>query len=189
MLGRLALLFVVIPLLELYLLIQLGQWVGLAPTLALVIATGLGGAVLARREGWRAFRRFGAAVARGEVPTDAALDGLAVLVGGAFLLTPGVLTDVVGFGLLLPPVRALFKRRVISSLKARVATGGIQFLFYGPAVGAWRSRGQGPQGSGTSAGEEAEGSAPDGARPPLGDPWPPPRPGEIVIPPPEENDP
>jgi UPF0716 protein FxsA len=188
LLGRLALLFVVIPLLELYLLIQLGQWVGLGPTLALVVATGLGGAVLARREGWRAFRRFGAAVARGEVPTDAALDGLAVLVGGAFLLTPGVLTDVVGFGLLLPPVRALFKRRVVSSLKARVATGGIQFLFYGPAAGAWMSRHRGPGGSSGAPGEEPDRASPATSTESAGGIWPPPRPGEIVIPPPEGDD-
>lgn len=188
MLGRLALLFVVIPLLELYLLIQLGQWVGLGPTLALVIATGLGGAFLARREGWRAFRRFGAAAARGEVPTDAALDGLAVLVGGAFLLTPGVLTDVVGFGLLLPPVRALFKRRVVSSLKARVATGGIQFLFYGPAAGVWRSRGGDPEATSGFPGEKRRRPSPAASdESPVGI-WPPPRPGEIVIPPPETDD-
>lgn len=166
--GRLALLFIIVPIVELVLLIRVGQWIGLLPTLGLIVATGLGGAFLARREGWRAFRRFGASVARGEIPTEAALDGLAVLVGGAFLLTPGVLTDVVGFGLLIPPIRALFKRRVASALKEKVATGGVQFLVYGPMAAGWG----GPKGR-----DEGEGApAPN-----------PPRQGEIVVPPPDED--
>jgi UPF0716 protein FxsA len=171
-LGRLALLFIIVPIVELLLLIRMGQWIGLLPTLGLIVATGLGGAFLARREGWRALKRFGASVAMGEVPTDAALDGLAVLVGGAFLLTPGVLTDVVGFGLLLPPIRAIFKRRVVSGIKARVASGGVQFLVYGPMAGGWR-RPAGP-GGGEDVGDGIRASDP-------------PRPGEIVVPPPGEG--
>lgn len=168
MLGRLAILFVVVPILELMLLIRMGQWIGLLPTLGLIVATGLGGAFLARREGWRAFRRFGASVTRGEIPTDAAMDGLAVLVGGAFLLTPGVLTDVVGFGLLFPPIRAIFKRRVAAAIKDRVASGAVQFTVYGPMAGGWR-------------GSPRTGSEGRGA------PIPPSRPGEIVVQPPDED--
>ena len=178
MLGRLALLFVVVPLVELFLLIRLGQWVGLLPTLGIVVVTGFLGALLARREGWRAFRRFGAAVARGEVPTDAALDGVSVLIGGAFLPTPGVLTDLVGFGLLLPPVRSLFKSPVLGAIRATVTTGALQFWFYGPAgSGMWRTP-QDPAATGSAGGPGDQ----------LTESGPPSRPGEIVVPPPETHE-
>ena len=87
-LGRLALLFVIVPLLELALLIQMGQWVGVRPTIGLVVLTGVGGAVLARAQGLRTMWRLRHDLANGRIPGQAIMDGMAVLAGGARLLTP-----------------------------------------------------------------------------------------------------
>ena len=127
-LGRLALLFVVVPILELVLLIQLGQYVGLVPTLLLVVATGVGGAILARAEGVRVFFQFQRELAAGKLPGQSALDGISVLIGGAFLLTPGVLTDFVGFSLLFPPSRRWIQRRVRAYLEKQITDGSIRVV-------------------------------------------------------------
>ena len=101
-LGRLALLFVGVPLLELFILIQLGQVVGLWPTIGLVVLTGFAGASLARLDGLRTFWKIQERLAKGQLPGSALFDGLAILLGGALLLTPGILTDISGFSFLLP---------------------------------------------------------------------------------------
>jgi len=131
LLGRLALLFVVVPILELMLLIELGQVVGLLPTLLLVMFTGLTGAWLARAEGLRVFFQFQKELASGRLPGQAMLDGISVLVGGAFLLTPGVLTDFVGFSLLFPPTRRWLQRRVQARMEQQVKDGTIQVVTMG----------------------------------------------------------
>lgn len=119
------LLFVLVPLVELALLIQVGQWIGLLPTIMLVFVTGIAGAALARREGLRTLRRLQEQLASAEVPGDALMDGAAILLGGAFLLTPGVLTDVVGLSLLLPPTRALIKAWARRSMHRGIEEGRI----------------------------------------------------------------
>jgi UPF0716 protein FxsA len=111
MIARLALLFVLVPLLELLLLIQMGRLVGLLPTIALVVFTGALGAALARSQGLRVAREAQREMAAGRVPGRALLDGLAVLVGGALLLTPGLLTDLFGFALLVPATRRALQAR------------------------------------------------------------------------------
>ena len=78
-------------------LIELGRVLGLLPTLLLILLTGAGGAILARLEGLRVFFQFRESIAQAQIPGQAVLDGLSVLIGGAFLVTPGVLTDVLGF--------------------------------------------------------------------------------------------
>jgi UPF0716 protein FxsA len=133
-LARLALLFVIIPVLELILLVELGQMVGLMPTLALVVLTGVAGAALARAEGMRVFWAFQKEVASGRLPGQALQDGIAVLVGGAFLLTPGILTDLAGFSLLLPPTRRWVQRRVRRALERRIQEGTVQFMVAGPGL-------------------------------------------------------
>lgn len=136
MLARLALLFVVVPIVELALLIKLGQWVGFWPTLALVVTTGIAGAALARAEGLRTLMAFRRETAEGRLPGQPLLDGLAVLVGGAFLLTPGLLTDVAGFALLLPPSRRWIQGRARGWIEGRVRSGEIRFQVWtagGPA--------------------------------------------------------
>ncbi|TVQ96248.1 MAG: FxsA family protein [Deltaproteobacteria bacterium] len=120
MLGRLILLLTIVPLVELVLLIQLGRMIGFGITLALIVVTGIAGAWLARREWRSSLRRLNEDVAAGKMPADALLDGLAVLIAGALLLTPGILTDIVGFALLTPlgraPIRRVVKRRVQQTL-------------------------------------------------------------------------
>lgn len=134
-LGRLALLFVIVPVIELALLIQIGQVVGLLPTVALVVFTGVTGAWLARAEGLRVFFQFQREIASGRLPGQSLLDGISVLVGGAFLLTPGVLTDVVGFSLLLPVTRHWIQRRVRKRLERGIADGTIRVVTTGSAGG------------------------------------------------------
>ncbi len=132
MLSRLMLIFVIVPLVELALLLQVGQRVGLAPTIALVVATGIGGAALARQQGLRALGAVQEQMAAGELPGGALLDGLAVLLGGALLLTPGILTDVAGFGLVLPVSRGWLRSRIRRALESRVSAGEVQFSVFGP---------------------------------------------------------
>ena len=100
MFSLLFMLFVGVPLVELWLLLQVGERVGAGPTIALVIGTGIVGANLARREGMRTIEKINAAMAKGQMPHEALLDGLAIFLGGTLLLTPGILTDVLGFSLL-----------------------------------------------------------------------------------------
>ncbi len=125
-LGRLALLFVIVPLLELALLIQMGQWVGYPPTIGLVVFTGLGGAWLARKEGLRTMWRLRDDLAHGRVPGQAIMDGMAVLAGGALLLAPGILTDLIGFGLLVPGTRHAIQKRIMARLERHIQEGAIR---------------------------------------------------------------
>ncbi|RMH19877.1 MAG: FxsA family protein [Gemmatimonadetes bacterium] len=131
LLGRLALLFVLVPLLELALLVRLGQWVGFWPTIGLVLFTGVTGAWLARLEGLRALWRVRTELARGRIPAQAALDGVSILVGGAFLLTPGIVTDLAGFGLLFPPTRRWVQERVRRRLVEGIERGTIRMTVVG----------------------------------------------------------
>ena len=124
-LGRLALLFVVLPILELMLLIEMGRYIGSLPTLGIVVLTGFTGAWLARTEGLRVFFRFQEELVSGRLPGQAMLDGVCVLVGGAFLLTPGVITDFLGFYLLLPFTRRWIQSRMRDSLARQVAAGRV----------------------------------------------------------------
>ncbi len=121
MLGKLFLIFTVIPLIELGLLLKIGEHIGLGATLVIVVVTGLVGAALARAAGLRALSRVQADMAEMRVPTDSLLDGLLILMAGAMLVTPGVLTDVAALTLLTPlgraPVRRWLKRRFARSLQ------------------------------------------------------------------------
>jgi UPF0716 protein FxsA len=117
---RLLLLFTLVPLVELYLLIRIGEIIGIGPTIALVIGTGAVGAVLTRLEGLRVLGRVRSDLAEGRMPTDHLLDGLLILVAGAVLLTPGLLTDGLGFLLLLPPGRRAVRKSLSAALERRI---------------------------------------------------------------------
>ena len=103
MLGRLFLLFTLVPLAELYLLIAIGGQVGVAPTIGLVALTGILGAWLAKREGRKALASYQEALTQGRMPEDGIVSGLLILVGGVLLIAPGILTDVTGLALMIPP--------------------------------------------------------------------------------------
>ncbi len=119
--GKLFLLFTVVPVVELYLLIQLGGVLGATATVGLVMTTGLLGATLAKREGGRVFRDWQAALQRGEMPKEGLVSSLLVLVGGIFLVTPGVLTDLFGIAMLIPPARRAAARALSGYVEKRFA--------------------------------------------------------------------
>jgi UPF0716 protein FxsA len=118
MVPLLAIAFILVPLAELAVLIAVGDWIGLVPTLVLLLVVSVAGAWLAKREGLAAWRRFQLALAEGRMPTVEVADGAMILLAGALLLTPGFLSDVVGVLLLLPPTRAM-ARRLAPRLAAR----------------------------------------------------------------------
>ena len=104
----LLILFLVVPLAEIYVLIEVGSEVGAVATVALVVLTAVVGAVLMRAQGLATLLRARAAMAKGEVPALEMLEGAVILIAGALLLTPGFLTDAAGFACLIPPVRQRF---------------------------------------------------------------------------------
>jgi len=110
MLLYLFLLFTLVPLVELWLLFRIAQETSFLFTLALVLTTGIVGASLARWQGWRTMARIQGELNANRMPADAMVDGLLILVAGLLLVTPGVMTDAVGFALLVPPLRTLVKR-------------------------------------------------------------------------------
>ena len=108
--ALLALLFLVVPIVELAVIIQVGQAAGVWNTIGLLVLMSLVGGWLMKREGLGVLRRVQRSVEQGRVPGTELVDGLLILVGGALMLTPGFLTDVLGLSLLLPPVRAVVRR-------------------------------------------------------------------------------
>lgn len=112
MMARLLLLFTVVPAVELYLLLRIGQWLGAGTTVLLILATGSLGAFLAKREGLGVLRRLQAEAMTGLPPGDRIVEGVLVLVGGVLLITPGVLTDLAGFLLIAPWSRRRLAPRV-----------------------------------------------------------------------------
>jgi UPF0716 protein FxsA len=121
--GLLFLLFVLLPIAELTILIQMGQAVGFWLTLAIVLATGAVGAALARSQGMRVLAEVQRELVAGRVPHRQVLDGMAILVGGTLLLTPGFITDVVGVALLFPPTRRLLQAFARRWFERQIQTG------------------------------------------------------------------
>ncbi len=109
MLGYLILLFTVVPVVELALLIKIGQYIGVGYTLGIVIITGITGAYLAKKQGFLTLRRIEKDINQGRMPTDRLFDGVLILGSGILLLTPGFITDLIGFMGLVPWTRNLFK--------------------------------------------------------------------------------
>lgn len=112
-------LFVIIPAVELALLIYLSGVIGWQVALVIVVVTGLIGAFLVRQQGSMAYKAIGEAFQKGRLPAGELADGALVLVGGAFLLTPGLMTDVVGFSLMAPPVRTVVRERLSKYVQRR----------------------------------------------------------------------
>jgi UPF0716 protein FxsA len=125
MLPLLVLLFIVVPIAELFVIIQVGEAIGVLPTLALLIVDSILGSILMRSQGRSAWRRFNAAVAEGRIPHREVLDGALVIFGGALLLTPGFLSDILGALLLLPPTRAVLRGVVARRVLPRVVVSGL----------------------------------------------------------------
>ncbi len=104
--------FIVLPIAEIYVIIKVGEAIGVLPTIALLILDSFLGAALLRSQGRLAWARFNGALAQGRIPAREVFDGAMVILGGAFLITPGFITDVIGLLLLIPPSRAIFRGMV-----------------------------------------------------------------------------
>lgn len=120
----LVLLFVVVPIIELFVIIRVGGAIGVLPTLALLVAGSVLGSVLIRSQGRSAWRRFQAASAAGKVPAREVLDGALIVFGGALLLTPGFVTDLLGLSLLIPATRAAVRRVLLGGVARRMLGPG-----------------------------------------------------------------
>ncbi len=121
MFAVLALLFLVVPFVELFLLIQVGQAVGALPTILALVVVSVVGAWLVKREGMGVLRRAREQVQSGRVPGNELVDGVLILFAGALLVTPGFLTDVLGILLLVPPVRVMLRSAASARLARRAA--------------------------------------------------------------------
>jgi len=117
MFFKLFLLFSIVPAVELAILVYTGSRIGIPETLSIVIATAIAGAYLVRREGIGVLLRIQNELNQGTFPADSMLDGALVLVAGALLLTPGFITDIIGFLLVLPASRPMIKSVIVSLLK------------------------------------------------------------------------
>jgi UPF0716 protein FxsA len=115
--------FIVVPLAELYVILQVGDAIGAVWTILLLAADSVVGSLLLRAQGRTVWRRFNGALGEGRMPHREVIDGVLVIFGGAFLITPGFLTDIVGLLLLIPPTRALIRRLVARRLGRRIAVG------------------------------------------------------------------
>ena len=120
MYARLLALFIIVPLIELALFMRIGSVIGLPATIATIILTAMLGASLTRFQGLKTLQRYLEAIAAGRLPHEEVMDGLMILVAAALLLTPGFLTDAIGFLLLVPPVRALIKQQVLKVVAGRI---------------------------------------------------------------------
>ena len=116
-------LFIVLPLAELYVILKVGDAIGAVWTILLLAADSLLGALLLRSQGRSVWRRFNTALAEGKMPHREVMDGVLVIFGAAFLITPGFITDVIGLLLLVPPTRALIRSQVVRRLGRRVTVG------------------------------------------------------------------
>jgi UPF0716 protein FxsA len=172
----LVLLFIVVPIAELYVIIKVGEWIGILPTLAILLGDALLGSFLLRHQGRSAWRRFNQALDERRFPGKEVADGLLITVGGTLLLTPGFITDIGGLLLLIPPTRALIRR-----LLARVVTRRFTIVSGPAGWGYERMRGSG-------AGPRQEGSRYDveGTAHEVGDSPPPHEASESELPPPRK---
>ncbi|PSQ88400.1 MAG: hypothetical protein BRD30_07150 [Bacteroidetes bacterium QH_2_63_10] len=160
MLGRLILLFLLTPAVELALLIQVDRVIGFWPTIGLIIVTGIVGSHLARREGLSTWQNLNDRLQAGDLPGTELADGMIILVAGALLITPGILTDLFGFLGLVPFTRAYLRRFVMRWFQRKMEQGtmGVQFgVFGGPGAPPTSSRGsQSPSSDGTWQGRSQQ---------------------------------
>lgn len=129
MFFRLLLLFTILPLIELYLLITVGSYLGAGLTIVVVLGTGMVGAYLARLEGWRTWHKIQRDLQEGVSPTNELIDGVLILAAGLLLITPGILTDVLGLSVLFPPTRAVLKTAIRRAIEKQIQSTHIEVDF------------------------------------------------------------
>ena len=130
MLAKLILLFVGIPFIEIMILIKLGEVFGFWNTILLVVGTGVLGAYLAKAQGLWIWLQIQQEIQLGRMPAEKLIDGFLILIGGIVLLTPGLLTDIFGFALLVPFSRNMFKKWIRSKLEMMIQTGETKMTFF-----------------------------------------------------------
>jgi UPF0716 protein FxsA len=148
-------LFIVVPIAELYVIIKVGELIGIWPTLALLLADALAGSWLLRHQGRGAWRRFNEALAQRRFPGKEVADGVLIVIGGTLLLTPGFITDVFGALLLVPPTRALARR-----LLRRWTVGRFTVVGFPGGGGMFGRGGPGPGGPGGAGDPGGPGTRP-----------------------------
>lgn len=121
--------FIVMPILELWLLVRLGARYGVLPTVLLVVFTGIAGAWMARTQGLMVLMSIQREMGEGRMPAPQMIDGVMILVAGVLLLTPGLITDVAGFLLLAPPVRVIIRGWMRRKLERKLRDGSVTFSF------------------------------------------------------------
>ncbi len=164
-------LFIAVPLVELYVIIQVGGAIGVLPTIALLLLDSILGAMLWRAQGRAAWLRFNSALAERRVPAREVFDGAMIIFGGALLLTPGFITDIFGLALLIPPTRALIRRGLTwLFLRRTVGTAGAFFWTVGRPGGPRSGPPPGANGGSPTpqpgAGYDYEGTAHEIGEPP-----------------------
>ena len=127
---RLFLLFTVVPAIELFLIIKVGSVIGALNTILIIVFTGILGAYYAREQGFKVVNNIQQKMQQGVAPGDDLINGAMLLVGGAFLITPGFLTDFAGFSLIFPPTREAIKVGVKRYLEKRVRQGKVKVYRY-----------------------------------------------------------
>lgn len=124
-------LFIAMPLIELAILFKLHEYIGWGRTISLVIITGFIGAALVKKQGIQILREMQAETAAGRLPTTKILDGVMLVIAGAFLITPGLITDISGFLLLTPPFRALLREKLKLAIEKKIKNGSVT-IHYNP---------------------------------------------------------
>jgi UPF0716 protein FxsA len=150
-------LFIIVPIAELAIIIQVGQAIGVWWTIALLIVDSILGSLLMRSQGRAAWRRFNAALGSGRPPAREVADGVLIIFGGALLLTPGFISDIAGVLFLLPPTRALIRRLFLRQAIRRM-TASMRVAAFPPGGAPFAGNG----------GADYEGTAVDVERPGLG---------------------
>ena len=131
MIRRLLFLLILVPLLELYILIKIGGYLGASQTIALVVFTALLGIVIVRLQGLRTLQKIRQSLSQGIVPAEEMVDGVLIFVGGILLIIPGVLTDLFALVLLIPYTRTIFKRWLRRRFDRMIAAGNVRLHYYG----------------------------------------------------------
>jgi UPF0716 protein FxsA len=147
--------FIVVPLLELYLILRVGDAIGWQWTLLILIADSVLGSYLLKSQGRQVWRRFNEATAAGRIPHSEIIDGVLIIFGGAFLITPGFFTDILGLLFLLPPTRAGFRRVVRKGIERGTVWGRVG----GAAVRAGQARRDARAPTNGAPGDYVEGTA------------------------------
>ena len=123
---KLLVIFIFVPVMELYILIEAGRTIGIGATLGLIMATGIAGAWLARSQGLEILRKIQLETANGQMPAQTLIDGALILVGGLLLLTPGFFTDALGFSFLVPVTRELWRKGLSAWLEKQIRQGSVK---------------------------------------------------------------